>query len=177
MIVVHDDAGDAGDAGDDDDDGAASAPHRRRQRPCGERHAALCKGETYALCMEIDDVLRAEAGNSLCVDRAVLSGWFARLKGANKAISRYVRAVAGERDRTDVECHMLKHAMVSDVLDREAAFTETLEAIAAADGGQHDKVARAMRFVASVNGSLSALTPEATLDGSLAADCVAMRDA
>ena len=168
MIVVHND-------GNDDDD--VPNPHRQ-QHQCVEQHARLCKSETYQLCMEIETVLRACTDESLSVERSVLSTWFTRLKGANKSISRYVRAVAGERDRADVEMHMLKHAMLSDVLDREAAFTETLEAIAEADvGQQHDRVARAMRFVASANGSLSNLTPENSSEGASAAACVDHRDA
>ena len=175
MIVVHDDDG----VVVDDDDGAQASQRRRtfrQRRQCGEEHAALCKSETYSLCMEIDSMLRASADGSLPVDRSVLSGWFARLKGANKSISRYVRAVAGERDRGDVETHMLKHAMQSDVLDRESAFTQTLEAIAAVDGVQQDKVARAMRFIASVNGSMSNLTPDNSPEGASSAECAEMRD-
>jgi len=116
-----------------------------------------------------------EAGGPVLVSREMLQDWFSRLKDANKSISRYARMVATEHDRSNIELHMLKHAVFADILDREASFTETLDAIASTDAGR-DKVARAMRFVASVNGGLSALSPDVTPASGGAQKCASMRD-
>ena len=172
MLVVHADDDGGG-------DGGAGGETRKGRRVHREAHAALCKQQTFQMCMEIDELLGGCDGSatSVAVDREVMRGWFAKLKKANKAISKYVRAVVNERDRRDVETQILKHSMMSDVLDREATFTQTLEAVVAAEGGNQDRVARAMRFVASVNGALAGLSPEADADSSPSELCAMIRDA
>lgn len=170
MLVVHSDASDENPAA-----GIPPAPPVAR-----EAQAAFCKEETYSLCMEMDSILKGYNNNddaAISLDKEMLQAWFSRLKSANKSISRYVRSVVSERDRAEIESHMLKHAMISDVLDREATFTQTLSVLAASDGGgHHDRVARALRFVASVNGNVSSLAPEGAHETLLTEACVALRD-
>ena len=126
--------------------------------------------------MEIDKIVKSNSGDAVSVERAVLKDWFSRLKDTNKSISRHARMTAVECERSSIELHMLKHAMFTDILDREASFTETLEAIASTDAGK-EKVARAMRFVASVNGGLSGLSAENVPVSDGVQKCASLRDA
>ena len=66
--------------------------------------------------------------------------------------------------------------MFTDILDREASYTETLEAIASIDGKQ-EKVARAMRFIATLNSGLSSLAAEETVLDTCVEKCASVRDA
>lgn len=168
MLVVHPN-------NDDDDDDVVVQTRKQTTGRASDEHAVLCKKATFSLCMEIDKILKSGLEDSAVVSKDTLQNWFSRLKEANKSISRYVRTITTERDRADIELQMLKHAMYMDILDREASYTETLEAIASVDTSK-DRVARAMRFVSTVNGGLSSLSSEPV---SLTADvekCASLRD-
>ena len=170
MLVVH--------PNNDDDDDDDDAPRHRSQSnglPSDE-NAILCKKSTFSLCMEIKKALKSGSDDSVVVSRKDLENWFSRLKEANKSISRYVRTVSVEHQRSEVELHMLRHSMFTDILDREASYTETLEAIASIDGKQ-EKVARAMRFIATLNSGLSSLAAEETVLDTCVEKCASVRDA
>ena len=142
---------------------AAAEAARKQQEHALATHvdAVLCKKLTYATCMEIHAVLNASGDDApLEVQRQTLIDWCSQLKEANKSISRYARAVTATSDRAEIELHMLKHAVFSDILDREASYTETLEALSSTEPGR-DRLAKAMRFVSSVNIGLSTLAGDA----------------
>lgn len=137
-------------------------------------HAAYCKQATYELCIEIDHVLKSTQDVSLCINRDKMQSWVDRLKDANRSISRYVRTVNIDRDRLVIEAQITKHAMFMDILDREATFTETLNTICETE--ESDKVTRQMRFLSSMNGSLSTLSHDHVDEGSGNKECITLRD-
>jgi hypothetical protein len=175
MMVVHDEGTRNDDAASSEKASSSSAASSSAYSE--QQHALIGKERTYEVCMQIKALLDSSSGTgSVHIDCATLQGWFDHLKDANKSISRYVKAVVGERRRSDTETHLLKYAMLNDILDREATFTETLEAFV--DAGGHDRVGKAMRFVANVNGSISNLAAaETCTEVSGAAECVAILDA
>ena len=177
MMVVHDEGTRNEDTASSEKASASSSSSPSSSADSEQQHALIGKEHTYEVCMQIKALLDSSSGTgSVDVDCATLKSWFDRLKDANKSISRYVKAVVGERRRSDTETHLLKYAMLNDILDREATFTETLEAFV--DAGGHDRVGKAMRFVANVNGSISNLAAaETCTEVSGAAECVALRDA
>jgi hypothetical protein len=66
---------------------------------------------------------------SIAVTTEQVRAWLSALKELNCSISEYARASVARVDRLQVEMALAQNAMASDLLDREACHTHTLETI------------------------------------------------
>ena len=111
--------------------------------------------------------------------------WKNTLRELNKNVTRYSRAVAASEARLRLEAELLKQSMTHDILDREATFTSTLEAIRsveskAGEGSSSSSefldgsVARAMQAVSSINSAMGSITAAKEPFYADAAECAAL---
>lgn len=153
-----------------------------------EELAARCKKLSYDLYVSIDELVSvAEARQSMVVQtsdeasaRSIIvtaeqvQAWLSALRELNCSISEYARASVARVDRLQVEMALTQNAMASDLLDREACHTHTLETItqlqldeesaasqtssARARATPSTRVARAMNLVMQLHSSTAPFT-------------------
>lgn len=150
--------------------------------------AARCKRLSYDIYTSIDQLASMAEGQSMMqstdetstasitVTAEHLREWLSALRELNCSISEYARASVTRVDRLQVEMALAQNAMASDLLDREACHTHTLETItrlqfeeesaaapqtlssARARAAPSTRVARAMKTVIHLHASTAPFT-------------------
>ena len=133
-----------------------------------ERSAALHDEMQLALRDAVDDDTEDEF---VSVPIETLRGWAADVHELNRGIGAQSRVSAQRLDRLNVELSLMHTTMLSDLLDREATHTHTIEEIIRV--GSNNEVGKAMRIVHQLHGGTSNLTTDAPLSYFGAATCAA----
>ena len=107
-----------------------------------EALAARCKKMSYDLYASIGELASVAEGQmqlsdevgeiparAIAVTTEQVREWLSALRELNCSISEYARASVARVDRLQVEIALAQNAMASDLLDREACHTHTLETI------------------------------------------------
>jgi hypothetical protein len=153
-----------------------------------EALAARCKKLSYDLYASINELASMAEGQSMVqtsdeasvrsitVTAEQVRAWLFALRELNCSISEYARASVARVDRLQVEMALAQNAMASDLLDREACHTHTLETITrlqldeesaaasqasaarAARVTPSTRVARAMKLVMQLHSSTAPFT-------------------
>jgi hypothetical protein len=140
--------------------------------------ARTCKQSSFELYTSLNSLYRdAKEPGSVTVSSNSLKEMRDHAKQINRGISQFTRAVCGEFFRLGTEQNALKHEMHLDILDREAAFTETLEAIVAADGDAsiQSSLSSALRVVKNSHVAMLSLKEESVFESESAEECARLR--
>ena len=136
-------------------DGETESP-LHKQKEGGEKehqldvHATSAKLLTFEICEQMRLLLNDKSAQNFTVTRNILHSVYKKSKQTNILITKLITLQRQELERGEIDMHLMKHAVFQDTLDREATFTQTLEAIGDEDGV--DCVTKAIRFVGIVNG-------------------------
>lgn len=176
LVVADEEEGDSGEAvGEEGEDGAfdEGVPRPKdTQLELAESISSYLREHTAALHEEMQTHLDASAEEDVVqVPRGVLSAWAAEVFEVNKGVGAQSRVAAQRLDRLTVELSIMGNAMASDLLDREATHTHTIEEIVRVTS--HAEVAKAMRVVSQLHGGTSHLTTDVPLSYFGAATCAA----
>jgi hypothetical protein len=176
MLALHD----TEQAGDRNAPSATSTRGTKTTTDIEKEYAQRCKTLSHEIYSSIEKLAtELESGNPCCVSVDTARGWLASLRELNICISQYARASVARVDRLQVEAALAHNAMASDLLDREACHTTTLEAIASAqlpcyrpdessqpssssDSRPGDSVDRAMQLVMQTHSNTAPFTSEGT---------------
>lgn len=128
------------------------------------KYFTQCKNGSFDLHVQIDAHIKS--GNAPTPE--TMERWKEELKNLNKSITKYARVVHFQESRLRLEIELIKQSITHDVLDREATFTSTLEAIrslevkAASDDSSSEfldgTVAKAIQSIHFANRCLEPLT-------------------
>ena len=140
-----------------------------------------CKDESYSLHERINSQLKSGVPPT----PETMQEWKNTLRELNKNVTRYSRAVAASESRLRLEAELLKQSVTHDILDREATFTSTLEAIRSVESKAGESsssssefldgsVARAMQAVSSINSAMGSITAAKEPFYADAAECAAL---
>lgn len=125
------------------------------------KYAQKCKQISFQIYESIEKTAtEIERGGSDKISITTVRGWLSSLRQLNCCLSQYAHASVARVDRLQVEIALAQNSMASDLLDREACHTTTLEAIHNSYAG--DSVERAMQFVAQMRSTMSPFTEEKT---------------
>lgn len=145
-----------------------------------EQIASQCKQLSYELYTAIDALASAvehptTPTTTVPIPMDTLRAWLCKLRELNCTISEYARASIARVDRLQIDAALAQNAMASDLLDREACHTHTLETISRMqlDDGQamSTRVARAMKQVMQLHATTAPFTFSAPQGYFGAADC------
>lgn len=139
-----------------------------------EAYASRCKQISFDLHSEISKFVdRLEKGEAADLDADDARGWMGQLRELNCLLSTYARVATTRVDRMKVEIMVAQSSMASDMLDREACHTLTLESLSkmlAADSASlgtsappsANRVLRTTAMISAMQASTTALTTENT---------------
>ena len=179
MLALHD--SEAAETAPDEED----APPTARPQTASDiekQYAQRCKALSYEVYSSIETlVTQLESGIPDAVSVETARSWLSNLRDLNCCLSQYARASVSRVDRLQVEIALAHNAMASDLLDREACHTTTLEAVTAtqlavssavpeaasqpsssSDARPRDSVERAMQLVTQLRSSTAPFTAEGT---------------
>lgn len=165
---------------EDDSSTEPAIPHRPA-RSLIDAHAKECKLASFELYSEINDLLNAAVSQNMAaysIDVDTLKKWKAKAKKCNQCLKLHIQDMVDDKYRSCAETHMLKFAMKSDILDREAAFTEALEIISGKDSAADldDQALRALRFARLVNTGISEGSNADQFDNEAIVKCLSICD-
>lgn len=140
-----------------DDEGAPDSAEAPQSPPqCqSEVIATQLRQRSVALHDEMQQLLDDDEE----VEHETLRAWVKEIRQLNQGIGALSRLAAERVDRLHVEISLMQNFMLSDVLDREATHTRTLEEIVKL--GPVGEVARAMRVVNHLHNGTATLTSDA----------------
>jgi hypothetical protein len=175
---------------------------QRPQRPEPQSHVArpacsvndiqgarVCKQASYTIYKQLDELYKhtkETESENVSIPIELLRSMRQSAKEINRAISQFTRAIGEEYSRAAVEQLLLKHNMHADILDREAAFTETLEAIsslntdegvASSTTGIAASLSSAIKMVQHTNLAMRSLKDESVFESNAIECCIRARDA
>ena len=148
-----------------------------------EALAKKCKRLSFDLYTSIDRLASVAEQDTVSVDLNELRAWLATLRELNCCISEYACASIARVDRLQIEMALAQNAMASDLLDREACHTHTLETITKLQLEEEapppttrgrtpsTRVVRAMQAVVRMHASTAPFTANAPLGYFGAAEC------
>jgi hypothetical protein len=137
-----------------------------------QTYATRCKALSFDIYTLVDTALNdVESGRTSSISAHQAREWKEKLRELNCCISSYARAAVSRVDRMQIETALVHNAMASDLLDREACHTNTLEVIAGletthGDTGPSeetravDHVSRALQLVSQMHSSTAPFTSE-----------------
>ena len=144
--------------------------------------AKVCKQASYTIYTELDALYKAAKDadtDSITISIDMLKSMRQHAKEINRGISHFTQTVCAEYFRMGMEQNLIKHEMHADILDREAAFTETLETIS--DATQESTIATslasAMRIVNNSHVAMMTLKEDAVFESAAVEACIRIRDA
>jgi hypothetical protein len=141
-----------------DDEGAPDSDEPQPKPQCqSEVIATQLRQRSMALHDEMQQLLDDEED----VEHETLRAWVKEIRQLNQGVGALSRLAAQRVDRLHVEISLMQNAMLSDVLDREATHTRTLEEIV--ELSSVGEVARAMRVVNHLHSGTTSLTSDAPL--------------
>ena len=127
---------------------------------------------------ELYQTAKEENAPSVAVSLEALRAMRGHAKSINRGITQFTRSVGYEMFRLGLEQSVLKSEMHGDILDREAAFTETLEAIGTEkDGSVSASLAAALKVVQSSHAAILSLKEDTVFESESVEECARLRDA
>lgn len=132
--------------------------------------AVYCKKLSFDIYTSINKLSYTAEDQSKDINVPIdtMRSWMEQLKELNCRISEYTRASVARVDRLQIEIQLAQNAMASDLLDREACHTHTLEAIGRLQTGEEPsssvtplssaRVTRALKLVMQWNASTKPFT-------------------
>jgi len=113
------------------DSEATAGPTKSTDAHREEVLAVYCKKLSFDIYNSINQLSYAAEDQSKNINVPIdtINSWMDQLKELNCRISEYTRASVARVDRLQIEIQLAQNAMASDLLDREACHTHTLEAI------------------------------------------------
>lgn len=142
--------------------------------------AKVCKQASYDIYQELNRLYQETKGSneqSVLVSVQTLREMRSHAKTINRGITQFARGVALEMFRLGMELSALKEEMHGDILDREAAFTQTLETI-----GQNKEdalgasLASALKVVQASHSSMLSLKEDTVFESEAIEACRRARD-
>ena len=169
MIAIHD--SEQFDEDDEEEEEVKPVRHSTAAVDLETKYAKICKELSFKLHESIQKTANEiENGEGCEISSKIIHEWLHDLKKLNCSLSQYAHASVARVDRLQVEIALANNSMASDLLDREACHTATLEAIHNSHAG--DSVERAMHFVSQMRCNSAPFTAEGTQGYFGAARCV-----
>ena len=144
----------------------------------------VCKQASFELHAEMAECLDDSDDDVLSISRSTVSEWMQTVFELNARINQYTKLTTARIDRVNIDQALLRQSFLSDVLDREATHSATLETlvrvqdqVAAKAGGSSSNsaykspVMRAAAVVCMAREATKTLTSDVELYYVDASDC------